>query len=522
MSFIEEIKKRKVETLGWAIYGSLTLFTALNIASERFGSPDDLSITTMQTSPIGLIESAKQAAISQGRIQQILFYSLDNIGLSEKYSLTTPVIKFISVIAIFLLFGLIIKILYSAIVSLIASLILISTIATSGEYNALNSFPLWFTAGIISFQVSLLLFLKLIKNQNIPTLISFGITSIFSLLSSEVFFLIFFTYPLLHLKIVGKELIKNEVKKLKATYIFITSALSLYLFTYVLFKVYTSGTYEGARITLSNPLKSFISSIALSLGQINIYALKRQLIENQLKLSFIFLFISVILIFVLYYALRKLAKSEIKNSNLEIISILTIAILGNLLLGFTEKYSRIGLVYPLYLNSLISFLFICTASALIIVKFLNLTFLRLFIIFFISIFGYLSLLDQQNVYSKIRLNQNVFKVSSCIANNPELISEINSQVLSPEMQKLSKSYSYNYFGEKFRLVTGKNFYFYQDFKSLDLQQKYTKIALNLERDYAQGQITNVFQNETTKIINFQVFYHECNFKLVDLTPSQRS
>ena len=510
------------EKLGWIIYLFLTLYTALNISSERFGSPDDLSITTMQTSPQGLIKLAIEAAESQGRIQQILFYTLDNLGLNEKYSITTPLIKFLSVVFICTLFSYLVKILYSEKISLFASLFFISTVATTGEYNALTSFPLWFTAGIISFLLSIILFIKQANKGNNLILVFFAITSLFALLSSEVFFLLFATYPILQFKISGRSQFKYLLKKLRNTYIVLFTIYITYLLTYISFKFSTKGTYEGASISFANPFKSLVSSTALSLGQLNIYALKRQVIENQFEFNLIIFTGFIIFALILNLLLMRTNHDRLKTSNIEISLLIALALLGNLILGFTFKYSKIGLIYPLYLNSLISYLFISLAVTLMAFKFFGGIKLRTVLILSLFLFGFTSFSDQSVTYKQIRTNQKVFRVAECMTENSELISKFNTQILSSDMQKLSKSYSYNYFGEKFRLITGKNFQFFQNLNSVDQNYPFTEIQVVLQSNYAVGRIENIVRSKSVEVINYRVSYKDCNFKIDYLTPSTSS
>ena len=509
--------KSHAEFTGWILYLILTIYSAINIAGERYGSPDDLSISMMQNDSKGIIEAAKQTAIVQGRIHQIIFFSLNNLALNENFPFMTPLIKFTSVVLIFVLFSYLIAQIYNNKTSLLASLMLMSTVVTTGEYNALNSFPLWFTLGLVCFLISLIFFQKLIYDPTRKNLALFSINFAVALVSSEIYFLLILTYPLLQLKIQGKEQWYLKFKTARKTYLSITSISILYFFIYIVFKVGTNGTYEGASLTLDQPLKSLASTVALSFGQTNIYAFKRQVIDGQLNFHFLIAFVFLLIFVVLYEVLGEDRKPEEGAEYKEIVIISALALLGNIILGFTVKYSSIGLIYPLYLNSLISHLFVVTALSLIILKFCHINWFKFSTIIFLSVFGYISVLDQSKQYDKLRMNQNVFKVVDCFTKNPEILSYLRENIVSNDIAVLSKAYSYNYFGAKMRDATGNNYFFFRD-KTVDLDQlEFSEVQVNLDNKSAAGQITNFTYNKPVEFMAYKVSYEGCKFELNYLT-----
>ena len=72
--FVLNYQKVTLELFGWTIYLGLSIYSALNIASIRYGSPDDLSIASMQFGQTGILENSIESAKQTGRIQQIPFY----------------------------------------------------------------------------------------------------------------------------------------------------------------------------------------------------------------------------------------------------------------------------------------------------------------------------------------------------------------------------------------------------------------------------------------------------------------
>lgn len=517
MKFLKKNILNSEEIIGWALYIFLVIYSALNIASERFGSPDDLSIIQMQSSPLGLFQSAKEAAVYQGRIHQILFYSLDNLGLSEKFTITTPLIKFFSVIFVCFLFSTVISKVYGKKISLISSLFLITTMATTGEYNAINSFPLWFTLGIISFLLSILIFIQIIETPTLKLYILFNVTFLIALISSEVFFLLTLTYLSVHMKVKGSPGLRENYNKSRTSYLIILVNTFLYFTSYLVFKMQTRGTYEGASLTLENPPKSILSSLALSVGQLNVYALKRQFFENEFKFSLFFALISICIVYILYSLLKQISEIRFKVTNKEILALFFLAFLSNSILGFTYKYSQIGLIYPLYLNSLIAYLFVCLAISLLFIRFTKHHLAIVLALASLSIFGYFSLVDQSIQYEKLRFNQKVFRVMECFSTDERILSVLNENILSPDIQKISKSYSYNYFGEKFRLKTGSNFTFYQDFSVLKKSDNYSVIEMSLEDHHARGFVINYADYEKETTYSYNVELRTCNLELSHLT-----
>ena len=90
--------------LGWAIYFFLATYSVINISSIRYGSPDDLSIASVQFSEGNSLESALIAAEATGRIQQIPFYIINRFALLEQPIFLTQSIKLISATLIFSLY----------------------------------------------------------------------------------------------------------------------------------------------------------------------------------------------------------------------------------------------------------------------------------------------------------------------------------------------------------------------------------------------------------------------------------
>ena len=507
------------ESFGWLLYFLLASYSAINIAGEKYGSPDDLSISLMQSNPEGLLEAARQTAIIQGRIHQIIFFTLNNLALNEAVPFLTQGIKFASVVLIFILFSYLISKIYNSLTSLLASLILASTVVTTGEYNAINSFPLWFTLGIICFLISLILFEKLLHQHSYRNLILFSVNFFIALISSEVFFLLLLTYPLLQIKIQGKESWFLKLKSAKKIYLPTVLIAVVYFLSYITFKLSTRGTYEGASLTLNQPLKSMASTVMLSLGQANIYAMKRQIIEGGINFHF---FIAVLFILIFMVILRVLQKNQSKNIIIkfsEIAIIAALALMGNLILGFTIKYSIIGLTYPLYLNSLISYLFIVLSISLFILKFSHINWVKLSTVLAVSVFGYISILDQSSQYSQLRINQNVFKVMECIQKDPAVSSILNPEIVSSDVAELSKAYDYNYFGQRLSGFLEKEYVFHRNLiKSIE-DEPYSKMSVSLKESFAFGRITNFDQKKVSLDLSFRLFYDACRFEISYLTAN---
>ncbi|CAB4579804.1 unannotated protein [freshwater metagenome] len=490
----------------------------MNIAGEKFGSPDDLSIATMQNNPEGLFQTSWNTAMGQGRIHQFAFFVLNNWALSEQHQLITPIIKFSSVMLIFLLFSYLISTIYGGLVSLFTSLLLISTVVTTGEYNAINSFPLWFTLGIISFLFSLILFNKLLQKYSLGNLILFAISFFIALFSSEVFFLLLLTYPLLQLKMQGESEWRIKLTSALKYYLLIMAITVSYFLVYLAFKLNTRGTYEGASLSFDQPLRSLLSTGALSVGQANVYGIKRQIIDGGIYFNPLIATIFVLVISLLFWSLKK-NTLEIRTIRFkEIFAVILLALLGNVILGFTVKYSIIGLVYPLYVNSLISYLFIILATSLLILKFAGNKWFSFLAIFSIAIFGYISFLDQINQYEKLKVNQNVFKVVDCIIGDPNLSSFLKSDVVSNDIAVLSKAYDYNYFGERFRTKTGSDYFFHRNLKENIATGDFSTINLYLLKEFAAGSISNHKGNDLIDKIDFRLDYDLCRFELINLTP----
>ena len=514
---LNQISDLNFKLIGWILYFSLVSFSAINIAGEKFGSPDDLSIATMQNNPRGLIQTSWDTAMAQGRIHQFVFFILNNWALSDQHKLITPLIKLFSVLLIFILFSYLIAKIYNQVVSLFTSLILISTLVTTGEYNALNSFPLWFTLGIICFLTSLILFESLLRKYSLRNLVFFSINFFMALISSEVYFLLLLTYPLLQLKIQGSSKWRSKLKSKYQYYLLIISISISYFITYVVFKLNSRGTYEGASLTFDQPLKSLLSTGALTVGQINVYGLKRQIIEGEIYFNAFFAFIFVSVLVVLFMVLQKGLSEMNPITFKEIFALVLLALLGNLILGFTVKYSIIGLVYPLYVNSLISYLFIILALALLVFKVARNQWLKILVVFPIVTFGYISFLDQFSQFEKLRVNQNVFKVVDCIIENPSLSSFLKSNVVSNDIAVLSKAYDYNYFGDRFRNKTGESYFFHRNLTDGIASNDFSSVNLFLKKNSANGSISNLQRNKVLEKIDFELQYDLCRFTLINLT-----
>jgi hypothetical protein len=282
-----------------------------------------------------------------------------------------------------------------------------------------------------------------------------------------------------------------------------------------LFKYFSGGNYEGAAFTFSNPLKSIAATFALSLGQVNIYGLKRQFQGDLFPINLFFLMTFILFFWILLKEVRILQSKQLRVRGAEIITIGFLALLGNLLLGFTIKYSKIGLVYPLYLQSLISYLFLCLGLSLFLIRIK--TQFATVIVLTISVFSYFSYADQSNEYSKLRANQNVFKVVDCFTKNPEILTYLRKDIVSNDIAVLSKAYGYNYFGEKMKSKTGKNYSFFRD-KTVDLQQlKISEIEVSLDQNSASGVITNFDSSNAVELMIYTLLYQDCKFDLNYLT-----
>jgi hypothetical protein len=501
--------------LGWAIYVFLATYSVINISSIRYGSPDDLSIASVQFSEGNSLESALIAAETTGRIQQIPFYIINRFALLEQPIFLTQSIKLISATLIFSLYLCLIKSIYTTKIALVASLILLGTLSVSGEFNAINSFPLWFSLGVITFLGSCLMVVSYLKIKKsiylVMAVMLFGI----SLVSSEVFFLLALTFLAIHWKVsisLGKSL---KISELKIFYCLSISISVIYFFIYQLFKYFSGGNYEGAAFTFSNPLKSIAATFALSLGQVNIYGLKRQFQGDLFPINLFFLMTFILFFWILLKEVRILQSKQLRVRGAEIITIGFLALLGNLLLGFTIKYSKIGLVYPLYLQSLISYLFLCLGLSLFLIRIK--TQFATVIVLTISVFSYFSYADQSNEYSKLRANQNVFKVVDCFTKNPEILTYLRKDIVSNDIAVLSKAYGYNYFGEKMKSKTGKNYSFFRD-KTVDLQQlKISEIEVSLDQNSASGVITNFDSSNAVELMIYTLLYQDCKFDLNYLT-----
>ena len=501
--------------LGWALYIFLSTYSVINIGSIRYGSPDDLSIASIQFSEGNSLKSALIAAEATGRIQQIPFYIINRFALLEEPVFLTQSIKLTSAALIFLLYLFLIKSLYTPKIALVASLILLGTLSVSGEFNAINSFPLWFSLGIITFLGSCLMVVSYLKIKKSIYLAIAVILFMISLVSSEVFFLLALTFPAIHWKVSDSQGKSLKIFELKIFYSLIISFSVIYFSIYQWFKYVSGGNYEGTAFTFSNPIKSFTATFALSLGQVNIYGLKRQFQGELFPISFFFLMTFMLFLWILLKEVRNLRSTQLKVRRSEIITIGFLAFLGNLLLGFTIKYSEVGLIYPLYLQSLISYLFLCLGLSLFLIR-INTQFATSIVII-ISIFSYFSYADQSNEYSKLRANQKVFKVVDCFTKNPEILTYLRKDIVSNDIAVLSKAYGYNYFGEKMKSKTGKNYSFFRD-KTVDLQQlKISEIEVSLDQNSASGVITNFDSGNAVELMTYMLLYQDCKFDFNYLT-----
>jgi hypothetical protein len=500
-----------IKHFGWTIYGVLASYSVINISSIRYGSPDDLSIASVQFGQANSLKSALFSAKETGRIQQVPFYIVNRFALLEQPAFITQSIKLISAGLIFFLFTWLIKSLYTTKVALVASLILSGTLSVSGEYNAINSFPMWFSLGIITFLISCLMVISYLKINKFIYLALAVLSFTISLVSSEAYFLLALTFPAIQLKIRASQGKSFKISDLRVFYSLILFISIFYFALYQWFRYSSGGSYEGTMLTFSNPLKSIVATFALSLGQVNIYGLKRQFSGDLFPINFLFLTIFVVFFWALLKEVKNLQLRQLRVKGFEIIAIGLLALLGNLLLGFTVKYSQVGLVYPLYLHSLISYLFVCLGLSLFLVR-INFR-LATLIILLISIFSYFSYSDQSKEYSKLRTHQDIFKVVDCFTKNPEIIAYLRKDILSQDIAVMSKAYGYNYFGEKMKSVTGKNYYFYRD-KTVDLQEsKISEIEVELEKDSAFGVITNFDSNLPVELVTFALQYKDCKFEL---------
>jgi hypothetical protein len=498
------------------MYVFLLIYTAANISSIRYGSPDDLSISSAQFGNIRNLDVALTAARETGRIQQIPFYLINLLALHETPYFLTQSIKFISVVLIFILYSVLIKQLYSYRISLISSLFLIATLATTGEYNALNSFPLWFSLGVISFILSAIFFANYISDQKLYSLVLCQVTFFVALLSSEIYFLLILVFPAIQFIKSDKKSIIRNLFKLKKFYLSISSFSVLYFLVYQSFKYFTKGTYEGTQLTLSNPFKSIFSALALSVGQFNIYGLKRQIYDHDIYFNFLFGFCFLIFFILIFKLLSEKTEESELIKNKEIITLFGLSLSANLLLGFTVKYSQVGLTYPLYLHSLISYLFLSLAVSLILFKLTKHRFLLLNLLVIISISGYFSFTDQFTEYKTLRSNQNIFRVVDCMIQNQKFIDKLSDNIVSSDIQILSKSYSYNYFGEKLRKYHHRNFYFYLDLPNNYENNSYSEINLDLNKSVAKGTLINFNRGSVKDKYAFVVEYKSCLLSLRNL------
>jgi len=465
---------------------------------------------------VGILDAAIKSAQQTGRIQQIPFYIINILALHETPYFLTQSIKLISVLLIFILYSVLIKQLYNNRISLVSSLFLIATLATTGEYNALNSFPLWFSLGVISFMLSTIFFSNYISNQKFIFLVLCQITFFIALLSSEIYFLLILVFPAIQFKKSNKKSIIRNIHDLKKFYLLLSFFSTIYFLAYQSFKYFTKGFYEGTQLTLTNPLKSIFSTIALSIGQFNIYGLKRQIYNHGIYFNFFFIFFFFIFFFLLLKLLAKKTEEDDSAKNIEIFVLLGLSFLTNLLLGFTVKYSQVGLTYPLYLHSLISYLFISLAVSLVFCKLTKYKFLLMNLLIIVSISGYFSFADQSNEYKILRSNQNIFKVVDCMSQNQEFIDKLSDNIVSTDIQILSKSYSYNYFGEKLKKYHHRNFFFYLDLPSDYENSSYSRINLNLKKSLANGSLINFNEGKVKDKYDFILEYKSCSLSLHNL------
>jgi hypothetical protein len=505
------LKNSKTEITGWATYFTLSLYSALNIASIRYGSPDDLSISSMQFGKNGIIENSIESAKETGRIQQVPFYILNSLGLKENPYYLTQIIKFISALLIFSLFSILIKQLYGKQVSLVSSLIFISTFTTTGEYNSINSFPLWFSLGIIAYLGSCIAFIKYLSNSSNKVLFITLCLFTISLLSSEIYFLLVLIFPAIQIKLISSGSMLKKFIMYKNFYISIVSITSIYFLAYQFFKISSKGSYEGTQLTFKDPLKSLLSTVFLSFGQINVYGLKRTIFDGTFTFNLLILFVFCILFVFLYKYLKSTNSIILFNQKAEILTILFFALSANVLLGFTVKYSKIGLIYPLYLHSLISYLFLSLFFALILIRLSHIRIFAIILTLFLSLFGFISYSDQYVEYNKLRNNQLVFNVVDCLASQKGFTEKVAEQVLSPDIQIASKAYTYNYFGEKLGKQLNKNFLFQKDLSAIDQELPYTEISLFIKNGEAEGIFHTIGSNLEQKGI-FSVSNHNCQVR----------
>jgi len=500
---------------GWAIYVFLATYSVINISSIRYGSPDDLSIASFQFNQNNSVKSALLSAEETGRIQQIPFYLINRFALLEQPTLLTQSIKLVSAGLLFFLYTWLIKSLYSTKIALVASLILLGTLSVSGEFNAINSFPLWFSLGVITFLGSCLFVLSYLGSKKLIYLAAAVFLFTIALVSSEVYFLLALTFPAIHLKMSLNKGKPFKFSELKVFYSLILIISTIYFAIYQWFKYSSGGNYEGTSLTLSTPFKSIAATIALSLGQVNIYGLKRQIQGDLFPINLFFLLFFIVFFWVLFWEIKNLRAKQLGVRSLEIITIVCLALLGNLLLGFTIKYSQIGLIYPLYLQSLISYLFVCLGLSLVLIKMNSKIVIPTILL--TSIFSYSSYADQSNEYREMRINQDVFKVVDCFTKNPEILSYLRENIVSNDIAVLSKAYGYNYFGEKMRGATGSNYFFFRD-KTVDLDKlDFSEVKVNLDNESAAGQITNFAYNKPVDFMTYKVSYQGCKFELNYLT-----
>jgi hypothetical protein len=284
---------------------------------------------------------------------------------------------------------------------------------------------------------------------------------------------------------------------------------------YQFFKISSKGSYEGTQLTFRNPLKSLASTIFLSFGQINVYGLKRTFFDHKFMFNLLVFSMFFVLFLILFFFLIHYLKASYPNGKMigdtELLIILLLALSANILLGFTVKYSKIGLVYPLYLHSLISYLFLSLMFALVMIKFSGYRILAIFLSCLLSVFGYISYVDQANEYSILRNNQLVFKVVDCLASQNNFVDKVTDQVLSSDIQVASKAYTYNYFGEKLSKRLKKDIHFYMDISAVDKNLPYTEINLVMRNGTAEGNFQTIGSDTELKG-NFLVSSKSCQVR----------
>jgi len=293
-------------------------------------------------------------------------------------------------------------------------------------------------------------------------------------------------FPLLQIKTEGKSFKPKNFLNFRIFYFSLGIFTLVYLIAYQSFKFLSKGSYEGTELTFANPFKSLLSTFLLSIGQFNIYGLKRVVIEDNLKFNLILFIIFTFLFLFLYSSFNRFNVKSIKISNKELFTIFLLGLGCNILLGFTVKYSKIGLIYPLYLHSLISYLFICLALAILCIKLANRRIISAFLSISISVVGYLSFLDQSQVYKNLRNDQLVFAAMDCLGSNRLFSKNVESQVISEVIQVASKSYTYNYFGSKLGSSLGKEIKFHKDMTYVEKNSPYTVINIFLNEGIAVG------------------------------------